>query len=130
MDVAQSKSATISGIDHDTLVPLNSPIVSALYEGESWLNFQDASVSITYSFNKTLPTEYEWPDTKGWQPVASHVRDMIDEVMSITDGMILPDIETMGVQNALALIKAEEEKPKWQRKVIDFSRYLKKKLEK
>jgi hypothetical protein len=34
----------------------------------------------------------------------------------------------MGVQNALALIKAEEEKPKWQRKVIDFSRYLKKKL--
>jgi hypothetical protein len=33
-----------------------------------------------------------------------------------------------GVQNALALIKAEEEKPKWQRKVIDFSRYLKKKL--
>jgi hypothetical protein len=35
----------------------------------------------------------------------------------------------MGVQNALAMIKAEEEKPKWQRKVIDFSRYLKKKLE-
>jgi len=34
----------------------------------------------------------------------------------------------MGVQNALAMIKAEEEKPKWQRKIIDFSRYLKKKL--
>jgi hypothetical protein len=26
----------------------------------------------------------------------------------------------MGVQNALAMIKAEEEKPKWQRKIIDL----------
>jgi hypothetical protein len=34
----------------------------------------------------------------------------------------------MGVQNALAMIKAEEEKPKWQGKVIDFASYLKKKL--
>jgi hypothetical protein len=34
----------------------------------------------------------------------------------------------MGVQNALAMIKAEEEKPKWQRKVIDLAWYVKKKL--
>ena len=34
----------------------------------------------------------------------------------------------MGVQNALAMIKAEEEKPKWQGKIIDFAGYLKKKL--
>jgi hypothetical protein len=31
----------------------------------------------------------------------------------------------MGVQNALAMIKAEEERPKWQGKVIDFASYLK-----
>jgi hypothetical protein len=34
----------------------------------------------------------------------------------------------MGVQNALAMIRAEEEKPKWERKIIDLSWYLKKKL--
>jgi hypothetical protein len=41
------------------------------------------------------------------------VRGLVDE-----NGMV-----AMGVQNALALIKAEEEKPKWQRKVLDFSRF-------
>ena len=34
----------------------------------------------------------------------------------------------MGVQNALAMIRAEEAKPKWQGKIIDFAWYLKKKL--
>jgi hypothetical protein len=93
LPTAQSKSATISGIDHDTLVPLDNYIVRALYEGDSWLNFQDASGPVTYSFNDTLPPEYTRSDTRDWQPVASHVRDVIDEVMSITDGIILPDIE-------------------------------------
>lgn len=93
LSAAQSKSATISGIDHDTLVPVDNYIVAALYEGGSWLDFQNASDPITYSFNETLPPEYSWSDTSGWQPVASHVRDVIDEVMSITDGFILPDIE-------------------------------------
>lgn len=90
---AQSKSAVISGIDHDTLVPFDNYIVAALYEGDSWLNFQDASASVTYSFNETLPSEYTWPDTRNWEPLASHVQDVVNEVISITDGIILPDIE-------------------------------------
>jgi hypothetical protein len=93
LSTAMSKSAIIPGIDHDTLVPLNSPIVAALYEGDSWLNLQGTTDPVTYSFNETLPPEYTWPDTRDWQPVASHVRDVIDTVMSITDGFILPDIE-------------------------------------
>jgi hypothetical protein len=46
------------------------------------------------------------------------VRGLVDE-----NGFV-----AMGVQNALAVIKAEEERPKWQGKVIDFASYLKKKL--
>jgi len=93
LSAAQSKSATIPGIDHDTLLPLDNYILAALYEGDSWLNFQNVSDPITYSFNETLPSEYTGSDTSGWQSLASHVRDVVDEIMSITDGIILPDIE-------------------------------------
>jgi len=34
----------------------------------------------------------------------------------------------MSVQNALAMIRAEEEKPKWRGRVIDFAWYVRKKL--
>lgn len=99
---AQSRSNTIPGIDHDTLVPLNSSMVAALYEGNSWLNYQNASDPVTYSFNETLPAEYyDSGDTDGWQKVALDVRGVIDEVMSITDGMILPDIEKVSIDGQI-----------------------------
>ena len=93
LSAAQSKSASIPGINHDTLVPLNSSMVATLYEGDSWLNFQNVSDPIIYSFNETLPPEYTGSDTSAWQPVPSNVREVIDEVISIADGMILTDIE-------------------------------------
>lgn len=90
---ALNASVVISGIDSDSLLPLYSPTVSALYDGDSWLSFQDVSDSLTYSFNETLPSEYTWPDTRSWQTVEPHVRDVIDEIVSIVDGVILSDIE-------------------------------------
>ena len=91
---AQSKSTIISGIDNDNLVSLDNYIVTALYEGDSWLNFQGASDPVTYSFNETLPPEYTASgDTTGWQPLASNVRDVVDEIMSTANGVVLPDIE-------------------------------------
>ncbi len=68
-------------------------MVATLYEGDSWLNFQNVSDPIIYSFNETLPPEYTGSDTSAWQPVPSNVREVIDEVISIADGMILTDIE-------------------------------------
>lgn len=96
LSVVQGKSTIIPGIDYDNLVPLENYILNALYEGDSWLNFQDASDSITYSFNETLPPEYiDSGDTADWQPLTSTVRDVVGEVISITDGIILPDIEAI-----------------------------------
>ncbi|MDY0191816.1 MAG: M10 family metallopeptidase [Desulfuromonas sp.] len=90
---ALNASVVISGIDSDSLLPLYSPTVSALYDGDSWLNFQNSTDSITYSFNETLPSEYSWSDTRDWQTVGTHARNVIDEIMSLVDGVILPDIE-------------------------------------
>jgi len=101
LSAAQSKSASISGIDNDTLVPLDNYIVAALYEGDSWLNFQNVSDSVTYSFNETLPSEYTGSDTSEWQKVALDVRDVIDEVMSIADGVILPNIEKISIDGQI-----------------------------
>ncbi len=107
LTAAQGKGATISGIDYDTLVPLDSYIVSALYEGDSWLNFQDATDPVTYSFNETLPPEYTWPDTRDWQPLTSPVRDVVEEIMSIADGIILPDIEKISSSGEIRFNRVE-----------------------
>jgi hypothetical protein len=92
---AFDRSVTIAGIDHDSLIGMTDPMVAALYEDDSWLNFQKASEPITYSFNETLPPEYTGSDTQGWEPVANNVRDVIHEVMAAADGVILPDIESV-----------------------------------
>lgn len=108
LTASQSKSITIPGIDYDTLVPLDNYIIAALYEGDSWLNFQDAADPITYSFNETLPPEYiDSGDTAHWQPLTSTVRDVVDEVMSITDGIILPDIENISSNSQIRLNMVE-----------------------
>jgi hypothetical protein len=93
---AYSRSVTIAGIDQDSLIGTTDPMVAALYEGDSWLDLQSVSDPITYSFNETLPPEYTGSDTQGWEPVADSVRDVIDEVMAVADGVILPDIEWVG----------------------------------
>jgi hypothetical protein len=90
---AFSRSVTIAGIDQDSLVGTTDPMVAALYEDDSWLDLQGVSDPITYSFNETLPPEYTGSDTSGWEPVATSVRDVVDDVMAAADGVILPDIE-------------------------------------
>jgi hypothetical protein len=107
LSAAQSKSAAISGIDHDSLVPLDNYIIATLYEGDSWVNFQDASDPITYSFNEILPSEYTWLDPLDWQPLTSTVRDVADEIMFITDGIILPDIEEISSNGQIRLNMVE-----------------------
>jgi hypothetical protein len=80
-----------------------------------------------YEPRKPLPVEEQVRMLKAQYDLIPHdpyrykelkVRGLVDE-----NGFV-----AMGVQNALAMIKAEEERPKWQGKVIDFSRYVKKKL--
>lgn len=94
LSIARSESVHISGIDNNSLLSQESPTVAALYEGDSWLNYQNTSESITYSFNESLPPEYiNSGDATGWQPLASNVREVVDEIISISDGLILPDIE-------------------------------------
>jgi len=92
---AFGKSVTIAGIDQDSLIGMNDPMVAALYEDDSWLDFQDESDPVTYSFNETMPPEYTGSDTDGWQKVENPVRVVINEVMAAADGIIVPDIESV-----------------------------------
>ena len=110
LTASQSKSIIISDIDHDTLVSLDNYIIAALYEGDSWLSLQDTSDPITYSFNLVLPSEYiDSGDASSWQPLASNVRDVVDEVMSIADGIILPDIEKFSSDGQIRFNMVETE---------------------
>ncbi|WNZ00165.1 DUF4214 domain-containing protein [Sulfurospirillum sp. 'SP'] len=82
--LALSKSMTNNTIDETSLLSSTSTIVKTLDSGDYWEN-----EIITYNYNTTKPSYYtSLSDTIGWQQVSSTVKNVIDAIMSYTDGLI------------------------------------------